>query len=59
MKAKTYAVGDDFAGVDFGLPLPMRCAATPTLGVAEAYILCAGGELEGFDGAISTYDDLS
>lgn len=59
LKQSTYTVGDGFAGVDFGLPLPVRCVAEVTLGVAEAGILCAGGEFEGLDGAISTYDDLS
>lgn len=54
------AVGEGFAEVDFGLPLPVRCAAIVTLGVADVEgILCAGGEFEGFEGAISTYDDLS
>lgn len=57
----TYAVGEGFAGVgvDFGLPLPVRCGAAVTFGVAEVDILCAGGEFEGLEGAISTYDDLS
>jgi hypothetical protein len=43
--------------VIFGLPLPVRCAGW--FGVAEADMRCAGGEWEGFEGAISTYDDLS
>lgn len=59
-RKNTYAVGEGFAEVDFGLPLPVRCAAIVTLGVADVEgILCAGGEFEGFEGAISTYDDLS
>lgn len=52
--------GEPFdAGVDLGLPLPVRCA---WFGVAEAELRCAGGEFEcaeGAEGAISTYDDLS
>lgn len=52
-------VGEGFVGVDFGLPLPVRCAAIVAFGVAEVGTLCAGGEFEGFEGAISTYDDLS
>lgn len=40
-----------------GLPLPMRCAYW--FGVAEVDMRCAGGEFEGFEGAISTYEDLS
>lgn len=35
----------------------MRCVGW--FGVAEAAMRCAGGEFEGFEGAISTYDDLS
>lgn len=44
-------------GVVLGLPLPVRCA--DRFGVAEAEVRCAGGEFEGAEGAISTYDDLS
>jgi hypothetical protein len=44
-------------GVVFGLPLPVRCVGR--FGVADADVRCAGGEFEGAEGAISTYDDLS
>lgn len=44
-------------GVLFGLPLPVRCA--DTFGVADADVRCAGGDFEGAEGTISTYDDRS
>lgn len=44
--------------MDLGLPLPLRCA-DGLFGVADADIRCAGGECEGAEGAISTYDERS
>lgn len=53
---ETYALGEPLdadAGVDLGLPLPVRCAER--FGVADADVLCAGGDLdEGPEGTIST-----
>jgi hypothetical protein len=52
--------GDPFAaGVDFGLPLPLRCAVWFWFGVADADVRCAVGGGEDAEGAISTYDCLS
>lgn len=56
--------GEALAGVEFGLPLPVRCAAVAAaiFGVTETGVLCAGagGEFDGLDdGAMSTYDALS
>jgi hypothetical protein len=56
----TYKFGDPFAaGVDFGLPLPLRCAVWFWFGVADADVRCAVGDGEDAEGAISTYDCLS
>jgi hypothetical protein len=49
------ALGEAFAGVvPFGLPEPLRCAATFGVAEAEAGVGRAGGDCEAFfDGAMS------